>query len=97
MAIGNAGQGAAGLRRLLLLKILWKSLAVAALDFLLLGVWGPNLVNRHQNLALAGAVVCLLLALWATGWLLLQLWRDIGLLNDPGRRVKLVHRRTTED
>jgi hypothetical protein len=100
MNIHSAGQGTservARVRRFLI-KILWKCLGVAVLDFLLTAVWGPNLINRHQNLALAAAVVCFVVALFATGWLLLQLWLDIGLLNHPGRRGALAHHRTIED
>jgi len=100
MGVRNSGQGvserAAGLSRFLL-KILWKCLGVGVLDFLLLGVWGPNLVNRHQNLALAGAIVCLLIALAATGWLMFQLWLEISRLRHRGPRPTLVYRRPTED
>lgn len=99
MIVRNAGQGASErdtrLRRFLL-RILWKFVGVGAFDFLLLGLLGPNLINRHENLALAGAIVCFLVALFATGWLLYQLWLDVGLLNHPGRRGALTHR-TTED
>ncbi len=100
MIVRNARQAGpervAELRRFLL-KILWKFVAVGVLDFLLVGILGPNLVNRHQNSALAGAVLCLLSALFATGWLLLQLWLDIGHLNHSGRREPLTHHRTIED
>jgi hypothetical protein len=100
MIIRTAGQTfserSARLKRFLL-RILWKSIGVGVSDFLLVGLWGPNLVNRHQNSALAGAILCLLAALFATGWLLLQLWQDIGLLNHRAPRGTLTHHRTLED
>ncbi len=100
MNIRTAGQGAseraARLRRFLL-KILWKCLPVGVLDFLLAAVWGPNLINRHQNLALAGAVACFLAALFVTGWLALQLWLDVGLLNQRGSASVHTLHRTNED
>jgi hypothetical protein len=60
------------------LTLAWKLLGVMAIDFLLLRVWGPNLVNRHDNLALAGALACCFVAIVATAWLAFQLWIDIG-------------------
>jgi len=100
MNVHSSGQGAservARLRRFLL-KILWKCLAVGVLDFLLAAVWGPNLINRHQNWALAAAVLCFLAALWAAGWLALQLWLDVGLWRHPGRRGAIAHHQTIED
>lgn len=100
MSIRNAGQSAAERAARLyrfLFRILWKLVAVGVLDFLLVGFWGPNLINRHQNAALAGAVACFLVALLATGWLLLQLWLDIGLRNHPGRGAVLTLHRKNED
>ena len=51
-----------------------KIAAIALLDFLLLRILAPDLVNMHQDLALAGAILCIALAIAATGWLGLQLW-----------------------
>jgi hypothetical protein len=59
------------------LTIAWKVLGVLALDFVLLRIWGPDLVNRHENLALAGALACLFIAIVATAWLAFQLWIDV--------------------
>lgn len=100
MNIQKAGQGAtkrAARLRHFVLQILWKVLGVGVADFLLAAVWGPNLINRHQNLALAGAVVCFVVALYLTGWLLLQLWLDVGVLNQTGRGAVLTLHRTNED
>lgn len=98
MSIRKAGLGAseraARLYRFLF-RILWKIVGVGVLDFLLVGVWGPNLVNRHQNTALAAAVACFVVALFATGWLVLQLWLDIS--QHQGRSAVLTLHRTNED
>jgi hypothetical protein len=59
------------------LTLAWKLLGVLALDFVLLRIWGPDLVNRHDNLALAGALACCLVAMVATAWLAFQLWIDV--------------------
>jgi hypothetical protein len=55
----------------------WKLGGVGVIDFLLLRVLGPDLVNRHQDLALIAALACVVLALAATLWLAFQLWFDI--------------------
>ena len=80
-----------------LLKIAAKVLGVAVLDFLLLRIWAPNLINKHQDLALAGSIACFALAIAATGWLAYQLWVDIGRLNNARRRGALPNIRTIED
>jgi hypothetical protein len=64
-----------------IVKALGRILVVGVVDFILLGLWAPNLVNMHRDLALAGAIGCLGLALAATGWLLVALWRDFALFN----------------
>jgi hypothetical protein len=78
----DADQGEAVLIEINLLRnfaltLAWKLLGVLALDFVLLRIWGPDLVNRHDNLALAGALACLLVAIVATAWLAFQLWIDV--------------------
>lgn len=80
-----------------LLKIAAKILGVAVLDFLLLRIFAPNLINQHQDLALAGGIVCFALAIAATLWLAYQLWVDIGRLNHARRRGALPTIRTIED
>jgi len=55
----------------------WKLFGVLALDFVLLRIWGPDLVNRHDNLALAGALACFFVAIVAAAWLAFQLWIDV--------------------
>jgi hypothetical protein len=80
-----------------LLKIAAKVLGVAVLDFLLLRVWAPNLVNQHQDLALAAGIACFALAIAATAWLAYRLWVDIGRLNHARRRGALPNIRTIED
>ena len=52
-------------------------LAVLAVDFVLLRIWAPDLVNLHADWALGLAVLCLLLALAATGWLALTIRRAV--------------------
>ena len=56
----------------------WKIVLVAVIDFMGLRIWAPNLVNLHQNLALAGAIACVAIAIAAPLWLAFQLWIDIG-------------------
>jgi hypothetical protein len=80
-----------------LLKIAGKVLGVAALDFLLLRIFAPNLVNQHQDLALAASLACFAIAIAATAWLAYQLWVDIGRLNRARRRGALPTIRTIED
>jgi len=65
----------------------WKVFAVSAIDFVLLWIWGPDLVNRHDNLALAGALACCFVAIVATAWLALQLWIDIHRLIEAKRHL----------
>ncbi len=67
--------------------IAWKVLGVMAIDFVLLRIWGPDLVNRHDNLAVAGALVCCLVAIVATAWLAFQLWIDIHRFIDAKRHL----------
>ena len=92
----GAAERRANLRRSILL-IVAKVLGVLVADFLLLRIWAPNLINMHQDLALAGSIVCFALALAATGWLAFQLWVDIGRLNRARRRGAPAHIRTVED
>jgi len=68
--------GAATTRRRLALFVGLKAAAVLALDFVLLRLWAPDLVNLHSDLALAGALACVVVAAAATGWLVLQLRLD---------------------
>ncbi len=74
------------------LTLAWKLLGVLALDFLLLRIWGPNLVNRHDNLALAGALACFFIAIIATAWLAFQLWIDIRRFLDAKRHLATADR-----
>ena len=67
----------AALVRQAFLKIGPKLLGVAVLDFVLLRIVGPNLVNMHQDLALIGAIFCAGAAVGATLWLAFQLWVDL--------------------
>ena len=45
-----------GERRSFVLSAVVRALGVAALDFVLLRIWAPDLVDQHQDLALAGAI-----------------------------------------
>ncbi len=74
------------------LTLAWKLLGVATVDFVLLRILGPNLVNRHQDLALAGALVCFLVAIVATAWLAFQLWIDIRRFIDAKRHLARANR-----
>jgi hypothetical protein len=65
----------------------WKVLSVAAIDFLLLRILGPDLVNRHEDLALAGALGCCFVAIIATAWLAFQLWIDVRRFVDARRHL----------
>jgi hypothetical protein len=71
-----------------------RTLAVGLLDFVLLWVVAPNLVDQHQDLALVGAIVCALLAFVVTGWWGLRLWSD---LSRRRRRLPPPDSRTIED
>jgi hypothetical protein len=70
----------------------WKLLAVMAIDFVLLRIWGPDLVNRHDDLALAGALACLFVAIVATAWLAFQLWIDVHRFIDAKRHFARAER-----
>ncbi len=70
------------------LKIGLKLVMAAVADFVLLAIWAPNLVNRHQDLALAGAVACLVVAIAASLWLGFQLWLDFRQLADARRQLR---------
>jgi uncharacterized PurR-regulated membrane protein YhhQ (DUF165 family) len=82
--------GAARARRRVLVGLTLKTVAVLLADFVLLRLAAPNLVNLHSDLALAGAVGCLLLALAATGWLAVTAWRDVMLSNRLRRPMAAV-------
>jgi hypothetical protein len=73
--------------------------SVAILDFLFLRIWAPDLVNLHQDLALAGAIACVLLAIALTGWLAVRLWLDVPKLTRAYRRpnsgLKIVSKKET--
>jgi len=69
-------------------KIGLKLVAVAVADFVLLAIWAPNLVNRHQNLALAGAIACVVVAIALTLWLGFHLWLDFRQLADARRQMR---------
>jgi hypothetical protein len=100
MNIRDVTPGAADRRdalRRALLKIGAKVLGVAVLDFLLLRIFAPNLVNQHRDLALAASLACFAVAIAATAWLAYQLWVYIGRLNHARRRGALPNIRTIED
>ena len=70
------------------LKIGLKLVVVAVADFVLLAIWAPNLVNRHQDLALIGAIACLVVAIAASLWLGFQLWLDFRHFADARRQLR---------
>ena len=70
------------------LRIALAFIGVAITDFILLAILAPNLVDRHEDLALAGAIGCVGLALALTIWLSLRLWRDIGHIAEARRRLR---------
>jgi len=78
----------AGLVRRFGLKIGLKLVVLLVVDFVLLRIWAPNLVNRHQDLALAGAIACLIVAIAATVWFGFQLWLDLRQLADARRNLR---------
>lgn len=53
-----------------------KVIAVAVVVFLLTRLWGPALINRHQDVALAGGIACYVAALAAIVWLTAQIGAD---------------------
>jgi hypothetical protein len=67
---------AAEARRRLIVRAGLKIAGVAVLDFVLLRILGPDLVDMHKDWALAASLVCLLVAIAATVWLAVQLWSD---------------------
>jgi hypothetical protein len=73
----------------------WKVVAIAAIDFLLLRIWAPNLIDMHSDLALLGAVACALVAVAATLWLAFQIWVDVKRFNP--RKSGAIHRLKIED
>ena len=92
----RAASSTAAIRRVVL-GIAFRTLGILALDFLLVRIWAPALVNRHQDLALAGGIVCVLLAILATGWLAFQLWADVRRLRQARHLAALPHIRRIED
>jgi hypothetical protein len=74
----------------------WKVVLVGAIDFLALRIWAPDLINAHQDLALVGAIVCLVIALAATLWLVFQLWIDLKRFNISRRAIPRTRPYNTE-
>ena len=74
----------------------WKVVVVCVIDFVALRIWAPNLVDLHQDLALAAAIACIALAVLATLWLAFQLWIDVKRFNLARRALPHVHTRTIE-
>ena len=70
------------------LKIGLKLVAILIADFILLRIWAPDLVNRHQDLALAAAIVCLAAAVILTLWLGYLLWLDLRQFADARRQMR---------
>ena len=73
-------------RRWLDLRMALEILAVLAVDFVLLRIWAPDLVNLHADWALGLAILCLLIALAATGWLVLTIRRAVLISRTVNRR-----------
>jgi hypothetical protein len=63
-------------RRRLAVRVGLKIAGAAVLDFVLLRIWVPDLINRHNDWALAGAIAGLAAALAVGVWLVVQLWSD---------------------
>ncbi len=73
------------LTRRFTVSIGWKVVAVIAIDFVLLRIWAPDLVNMHSDIALVASIACLIAAVVATLWLAFQLWIDIKRYNRAKR------------
>jgi hypothetical protein len=68
--------GMVAARRRLVVRALLKIAGVAILNFVLLRILAPNLVNMHQDWALLASLACLAAAIAALVWLGFQLWSD---------------------
>jgi hypothetical protein len=88
--------GVARVRRFRLLKLSIKVVGVAAVDFALLAILAPNLIDMHQDWALAGAIACLVVVLALTGWLAWGLWSDRPSANGARGQTR-PHRHLSED
>ncbi len=84
------------LARQFVLSFLMKIVAVGLFDFLLLAVLAPNLVDLHQDLALAGAIICAAVALATSVWLAFRLLSDARRFSAAWRQL-LVARRLEQD
>ena len=73
------------LTRRFTVSIGWKVVAIAAVDFVLLRILAPDLVNMHSDLALMASIACLIAAVAATLWLGFQLWIDLKRYNQAKR------------
>jgi hypothetical protein len=73
----------------------WKVAAIAAIDFVCLRIWGPDLINLHSDMALLGAIACVIVATAVTLWLGFQLWIDVKRFNP--RKSATIHRLKIED
>jgi hypothetical protein len=67
---------AATTRRRLALRMALKIVSVALIDFVLLRIWGPDLINLHRDWALALGLACFAAAFALIAWLAFQLWTD---------------------
>ncbi len=71
----------ARLMRNFYLKTGLKVAAVLVVVFVLSRIWGPNLINRHEDLALAAGIACYVAALAVICWLTVQIGVDRRALN----------------
>ena len=68
---------------------LLRASAVAVSDFLLARVWGPELINRHDDAALAAGVACFAIALAAAAWVIVAFLKDMQRLRRARRLAAL--------
>ena len=80
-----------------ILIIAGKGLGVFIADFVLVAIWAPNLIDRHQDTALAEAIGCWVVALLATAWLAVQVRIELRRLAQIRRSAPRQLTEHTED
>lgn len=83
----TSGPQMAKAKQRILLRAAAKAALVLLLDFVLVRIVGPDLINLHNDGALALALLIYAAALAAALWLAMQLWSDRARYSEVDARI----------